>query len=460
MSVLNSNFGLARIRERLSDRGRRIFFAGIMGAGTSPLAELLARRGYTVLGCDKRASQGAHLWSLGIELVPEDRTESLHGVGLFVYSLAIDEDYPMLLAARAAGIPTVSRAELLGALMLDYTHRIGISGTHGKSTTTAMVGSVLRAAGRSPTVICGAELDWGSCLSFGGDEYLVYEACEYKDSFLKFSPTYAVVTNIELDHTDYFPNIEALWRSFALSLGGCSLAVLNADDVGALSVSAREGRAVTYGFSSGATYRCTGYECGGEGSRFTVEREGVRLGEFRISVIGMANLSDALAAVAVCHSLGVGAEDIRRGLCDFRGVYRRLTRLGAVSGRALYYDYAHHPTEIFNTVRTLRGIFGKCTAVFRPHTYSRTQALLGGFASALGEADFAVVTDIYGAREERSDITAEELARAVGRGCVYLPAREILGYVLDKTEGAIVLMGAGELDAVKNDFEKMLTKEP
>ncbi len=457
MSILNSNLGISRIRELLENKNIKIYMSGIMGAGMRPLAELLHSRGYDLIGSDAAAGEEKFLPGTDIPLLPENMTESLHGVGLFVYTLAIGEDSPLLVCAKARGIPTVSRAELLGAVMRDFSHRIGISGTHGKSTTTAMVGEVLKAAGLDPTALCGAELAGGSCLSLGGCEYLVYEACEYKDSFLKFSPTCAVVTNIELDHTDYFSDLGMLCDSFNKSVSGSDLTVFNADDPNSKELKNHSRRAVSFGFSKEADYRCERYELGSYGAHFTVRHGTEPPGDFSISVIGKGNLSDALCTVAVCHSLGLSADDIRRGLAAFSGVYRRLTLLGSVGGRDLYYDYAHHPTEILNTVATLKSLYGCCTVVFRPHTYSRTEALFDGFVSALGAADHAVVLDIYGAREHGSDRTAENLAQAVGHGCVHLCDRDTAGYVLSETDGVIVLMGAGDMGKVKNDFEKMLT---
>lgn len=457
MSILNSDLGISRIRELLRTGKEKIYMSGILGAGMRPLAELLHSRGYDVFGSDAAAGGEKFLPGTDIPLLPENMTESLHGVGLFVYTLAIPENSPLLLYARARGIPAVSRAELLGAVMQDFSHRIGISGTHGKSTTTAMVGEVLKSAGLDPTVVCGAELAGGSCLLQGGSEYLVYEACEYKDSFLKFSPTCAAVTNIELDHTDYFSSLRMLCDSFNKSVAGSDLTVFNADDPNSKELKNYCRRGVSFGFSKEADYRCERYELGSCGAHFTVRHGEEPLGNFSISVIGKGNLLDALCTVAVCHSLEVSTDDIREGLSAFSGVWRRLTLLGNVGGRDLYYDYAHHPTEILNTVATLKSLYGCCTVVFRPHTYSRTEALFDGFVSALGTADHAVVLDIYGAREQGSDRTAENLARSVGRGCVHLCDTDTVGYVLTETKGVIVLMGAGDMGKVKNDFEKMLT---
>lgn len=460
MSQFNSNYGILNVRELLGRGKITVLFLGVLGSGMLPLAELLAARGYRVLGADSRLSGGEIKLPRGMAEVTENDGKSLHGVGLLVYSLAISEDNPLLLAAKDMGIPAVSRAELLGAVLTDFKCSVAISGTHGKSTTVAMLGEVLEIAGWKPTVICGKDPLSESGLTPGGKDYVVLEACEYKDSFLKLSADVVAVTNIELDHTDYFPDIDRLTESFCRFVAGAGLVFLNADDPHTpILRQAATGRVVTFGRSEGADYRITEYTLGREGSSFRIEGKGFSPMELKLSVIGEANILDAALTVAISHTLGVEKADIKRGLSVFSGVYRRLTLLGYVEGRPLYYDYAHHPTEILNTVAALKGIYGKCAVLFAPHTYSRTESLFEGFVNALGRADYTVISDVYAARESVGRVGSEELAHAI-EGAVHLNGECAVSYLLRKTEGAIVLMGAGDVGKIKAAFEKMLTFKP
>ena len=438
-----------RTGEVLKKGDAKIHFVGILGAGMMPLALLLAERGYTVSGSDVASSR--HIDDERITFYRGHRAEQAAGCDLAVYSLAVPKDNPELTAAREAGIPTVSRPELLGALVSEHRVSIGVAGTHGKSTTTAMLGNVLSVL--SPTVICGAELkDGGSCIS-GSDAVAVYEACEYKDAFLTTRPTVALLLNLELDHTDYFRDIDALSSSFLRYASSAQLTVYNADDENLAQISRKiEGRAVSFGVTPGADYR---YEIDGLGSstHFTVYKHGKRFGAFTLGVMGCFNVQNAVGAIAVASELGVSNEEIERGIASFRGLRRRLEKIGELSGAAVFYDYAHHPSEIFAGISAVRASGSeRVTVVFCPHTYTRTKSLWDGFVSALSTADRVILTDVFAAREEAIEgINSRRLAEAIGERAEYAEtprrAAEILRAV---SSDSIVLMGAGDLYELMN----------
>lgn len=458
MSVFHSGIDVERILRVLGRRGVRIHFVGIFGEGMAPLAELMHERGYAVSGSDIRVpDEASALLSLGIPIVYDHSTELAVAADLLVYTLAVRDDDPELMAAGEHGIPCVSRAELLGAVMLTYKNRIGVMGTHGKSTTVAMLHRIFSDAGYSPSTLSGAALECGRALSIGGSEWFIFEACEYRDSFLHFCPTHALVTNIELDHTDYFSDIDSLRASFASAVGRAGERVLlSMDDGNCREIGKDRGRVSFFGTDPRSDYRMRTLEFDAVGSRFLVEREGRRLAEIELQVPGEANARDALAAFAMCHTVGLSPDVIADALRHFRGIGRRLEYLGSIGGRPVYYDYAHHPTEILNTASTLGRLYPKVCAIFRPHTYSRTEALYGDFCTALSCFDRTVILPVFAAREAKGDRRgSEELAQGI-RGGVYVPTNEAVRFAIAHTEGAIVLLGAGNVDIIKKELLSLM----
>ena len=458
MSIFHSGIDVERILHVLAKRGGRIHFVGILGEGMAPLAELMHERGYAVSGSDVRApDEASALLSLGISIVYDHSTELAVGADLLVYTLAIKDDDPELVAAGERGIPCVSRAELLGAVMLAYKNRIGVMGTHGKSTTVAMLHRIFSDAGYSPSTLSGAALECGRALSIGGTDWFIFEACEYRDSFLHFHPTHALVTNIELDHTDYFPDIDSLRASFASASGIASDRILlSMDDGNCREIGKGRGRVSFFGTDPRSDYRMSSLEFDAVGSRFFVEQEGRRLAEIELRVPGEANARDALAAFAMCHAVGISSDIIADALHRFRGIGRRLEYLGSIGDRPVYYDYAHHPTEILNTASTLGRLYSKVCAIFRPHTFSRTEALYDDFCAALSCFDRAVILPVFAAREVQGYRRgSEELAQGI-RGGVYVPMDEAVRFAIAHTEGAIVLLGAGNVDAIKKELLSLM----
>ena len=430
----------------------RIHFIGILGAGMRALAHLARDLGYTVSGSDS-AAPPTGIDFCGITVFPTGANmAALLSADLAVYSLAISEDDREVLLAADHGIPLVSRADLLGALMAPYKERIGIAGTHGKSTVTAMCATLLDAAGRDPTVAVGA--------AFGGrkDGYragkcdlFVFEACEYKYSFLSFAPSVAVLLNAEWDHPDCFPDHGAILDAFYryLSLPSVRVAVLPTDDPSAAALAARLSVPIlTFGTADTADFRATDIRSDGVGTTFFLTVRGREIGRVSLAAPGVHNVRNALAAYAAAYAVGISPDPM--ALSGFSGIERRIRYRGAYAGAAYYDDYAHHPTEIRAGIASLPRK-GRLIAVFQPHTYSRTAALFSELCTALREADLVVVTDIYAAREQNEQgISARALAAAIGPRAVYMPTPEIASLAARVRAGVgdtVLVMGAGDLSA-------------
>ena len=446
----------SEILSRICESGGRVYFIGVGGVSMRSLFCLCRHFGILASGSDRRGEPLINsLIKVGEDIVIGERESLPPDTRLIVYSHAIPESHPERVWGEKNGVPAVSRARFLGAFMKCYERRIGVSGEHGKSTVTAMLAKIFSDAKRSPTVLSGAAL-FGSRLPFqiGSLDYLIYEACEYKDSFLEFSPSLAVFLNIELDHTDYFENIDRLSESFLLAMQRAEKILVNADDPRLLSIALRSGRrVVTFGKAAFADYRYEGCSDKGGELSFKFLRGDREEGELRLPMLGEFNISNATAAIAAAIEEGIDFESAARALSVFGGIERRLENIGEYRGRKIYYDYAHHPTEIRESVRAIKGAGeGKVTVIFRPHTYSRTEGLWDGFVTSLSLADFVIMLDIDAVREEKSArVDALRLAEAVG-GRYCRGESEILS-LLEETAGDIILMGAGEVEGVK----KLLT---
>ena len=457
MSLFNSNLGSAKIRKLLNQRNSTVFFSGVLGAGMLPLAELLAKRGIRVLGNDRREYGGEYSF-----LCATSPLSSVPHADLVVYSLAISEDDADIIEAKKRGIPLVSRAELLGEVMYDHPLRIGVSGTHGKSTTVAMLDTILRASAMHGITISGAELPSGSSLAYDGDSFFLYEACEYKNSFLKTHPTVAVITNAELDHTDFFVSEEDVARSFSeFALCAEDCVVIGSDSpLSARILELIGNNAYTVGRGRNADFQYKRIAKCDTGCRFELSFLGVSLGVYSLRTFGEHNVANASVALAAAYLCGVDIEKYGGALESFCGIPRRLELLGEISGRSVWYDYAHHPTEIASALRSLRAREGEVSCIFRPHTYTRTASLWDNFVKALRLSDSSVILDIYPAREMPiPGIDSEHLAEAVGGGCVYQKNDNAVNYCLQNTSGAIVLMGAGEVEDIKNELIALINKK-
>ncbi|TVR63707.1 MAG: UDP-N-acetylmuramate--L-alanine ligase [Gemmatimonadales bacterium] len=390
------------------DEDAPVHFMGIGGAGMCALAEAVARAGGKVSGCDADPGRSARrLAALGIPVAQGHDPAHVEDASALVVSAAIPPQHPEILAARERGLPVLKRAEAL-ARWVNRGRVLGVAGTHGKTTTTALLTEILMAADRAPTGFVGAEVvGWGSNLHPGDDQVFVVEADEYDRSFLHLRPEVAVVTNMEEDHLDIYGSLEGVregFRSYLRQVVPGGAVVACADDPGAgalLQGLPRTVTGVSYGFSAGSLLRGSELEVRDGVLRFQVAEGGRDRGHLVLHLPGIHNARNALAAAAAARHLGVEWPAIREGLVRFRGVRRRFQRLSPGSAIEVIDDYAHHPTEVAATVAAALEAFPgrRLVAVFQPHLYTRTQTFHAEFGRVLAPAASVWVTDVYPARE-------------------------------------------------------------
>jgi UDP-N-acetylmuramate--alanine ligase len=454
-----------------------IHFVGIGGIGMSGIAEIMANLGYSVQGSDIADNANVQrLRSMGIKVDVGHDENNIEGAQVIVVSSAIKDDNPELAAARTRFIPVVRRAEMLGELMrLKWS--IAVGGTHGKTTTTSLVATLLDAAGLDPTVINGGIINaYGTNARLGQGDWMVVEADESDGSFTKLPATIAVVTNIDPEHMEFYNTEEALhqaFETFVENIPFYGFAVLCIDHPVVQSLIGRieDRRILTYGVSSQADVRLTGLSVEGGQSQFDVvitkrlSGEEMRLESMRIPMLGKHNVLNTLAAIAVADEMGISEANIRRGLAGFGGVRRRFTRTGEVAGITVIDDYGHHPVEISAVLEAARqGTAGQVIAVVQPHRYSRLAALFRDFCSCFNEADVVVVADVYPAGEEPiegadRDHLIEGLRAHGHRKVLALEGPEGLASLIAATahEGdMVVCLGAGSISAWANALPKEL----
>ncbi|MBQ8447667.1 MAG: UDP-N-acetylmuramate--L-alanine ligase [Clostridia bacterium] len=440
------------------ENAKKIFFVGIGGISMSSIAFVFKSKGYEVSGSDRAESDMTRkLSAAGIKVYRGHDAANVAGADALIYTGAVNEQNPEIAEAKRMGLPIIYRADALGYMMKKYGTRIGVSGSHGKSTCTAMLSHVLIASGADPTVMCGAETaEMGGAYRVGEKKDFVFEACEYKDSFLGFFPSVAVVLNIDLDHTDYFTGgleqIKGSFRKYAmLAIDDGGHAVANADDENTVSALAGLPR-VTFGVKNEADFRAENISYAGGFAAFDIVKRGEPFCHIRMSIPGEHNIYNALACAAACDIAGVAREDIGRYISDFTGLSRRFEKKGSVGGAEVYIDYAHHPRELRAAVAAARKLCGgKLICVFEPHTYSRTYSLFSEFAASFGEADSVIFTDIYAAREVNTyGVSSSQLALATRGGeyaSSYADAAEKIR--ARAGEGDLVLvLGAGTVTEV------------
>ena len=460
MSTPNTHFGAEKLSVILNkDRCKRIFFCGVGGVNMSSLAHMALENGYHVSGSDRAESPLTEkLRAEGARISYSHAAENVEDCDAFVYTVAISPSNPEYLRAGELGIPRISRADFLGYVMTTRPMRIGVCGTHGKSTSTAMCHSIFESAGADPTVMCGSALSGiGSPYRPGKGDHFIFEACEYMDSFLDFNPTAAVILNIEMDHVDYFHSIEQMRQSyadFAKITEKNGAVIYNADDENTvIALEGYKGRRISFGINSeSATLRAVDIRHGKRGYVFTILKEGEPYASIELSVPGRHNVLNALAAASAALYGGLTPADVERGLSAFGGTHRRMEFKGLLCGAPIYDDYAHHPTEIKASLEAARALCpkGKITAVFQSHTYSRTAALLDGFAEALSGADSVLIAPIYPAREtDTLGVDQYKLAAAVGEKARGFDSFEAIAKCLSASlsENDIALvMGAGDIN--------------
>jgi len=396
---------------------QHLHFAGIGGIGMSGIAEVLLNLGYTISGSDLKLSPTTdRLAKLGATIYEGHRAENVAGAKALVVSSAVEESNPEVQEARRLQIPVIPRGELLAELMR-LKYGIAVAGSHGKTTTTSMIATILSHAGIDPTVVVGGKVAamGGTNARIGKSDFLVVEADESDGSFLKLSPIFAIVTNIDREHLDHYADLDAIRAAFIefvnkVPFYGAAVLCLDDENVQSILPSVKR-RTITYGNNSQADYQPAVRESGDFHSCFTLRSRTGDLGDFYLNIPGEHNVLNATAAIAVALELRVELDVIRAGLRQFTGVGRRFEVRGVVSGITVVDDYGHHPTEIRATLAAAKSCcHGRMHVLFQPHRYTRTFHLLDDFARAFHQADRVLVLDIYAASEKPIEgVTSEAL---------------------------------------------------
>lgn len=454
-----------------------VHFVGVGGIGMSGIAEVMANLGYRVQGSDAKASANtARLEARGVTVKIGHRAENLADAAVVVVSTAIKAGNPEVDAARARGLPVVRRAEMLAELMrLKWT--VAVGGTHGKTTTTSMVATLLDAAGLDPTVINGGIINaYGSNARLGAGDWMVVEADESDGTFTRLRPTCVIVTNMDAEHLDHYGTVEKMkegFETFVSSIPFYGFAVLCLDhpEVQALVGRTQDRRVITYGFNPQADVRGLDLVMDRDGARFSVEFRprgavaGHRIDGLHLPMAGQHNVQNAIAAIAVARELGGSDEAIRAGLARFGGVKRRFTTAGVWREATIIDDYAHHPVEIAAVLKAARQVApGRVIAVVQPHRYTRLRDLFADFVTCLNDADVAVIADVYAAGEAAipgagADDLAAGLVAAGHRRVVKLDSLDGLAAVIGaeaRPGDYVVCMGAGDITAAANGLQAAL----
>jgi UDP-N-acetylmuramate--alanine ligase len=446
---------------------RTVHFMGIGGAGMSALALIACRRGVAVSGCDMDATGAADLAALGVPIAQGHDPSHLSGVRAVVVTAAVPAGHPELERARELGLPVVPRKVALAELIAG-ARAVGISGTHGKTTTTVMATEALTAAGLNPTGIAGGRVStWGGNARVAGDDLFVVEADEFDKAFLTLYPTVTVVNNVEPDHLECYGSMAALEDAFAEFAGRGRVAIVNADDAGARRVGERVGAAVRrFGCAADADIRISDVAQHADLTEARIAWRDGRSIALRLQVPGLHNLRNAVAALGVVDALGGALEPAAAALGDFRGVGRRFERLGEFAGVAVVDDYAHHPSELAATLSAARQAFPgrRLVAVFQPHLYSRTAAHGEAMGEALAAADLVIVTEIYPAREQPiAGVSGQQVAVAAeraGADARFEPTRADVGrtvYEVLKAGDVVLTLGAGDITRVAPELVRWLS---
>ena len=464
-----------------------IHFIGIGGIGMSGIAEILHNLGYKVQGSDQSDNANVkRLRDKGIAVSIGHKAENVEAAKVVVISSAVKRDNPEVVAARAAFLPIVRRAEMLGELMR-LKWAVAVGGTHGKTTTTSMVASLFEAAQLDPTVINGGIINaYGTNARLGAGEWMVVESDESDGSFTKLPATVAIVTNIDPEHMDHYHDFDAVRRAyetFVQNIPFYGFAVLCVDhpEVQELIARVQDRKIVTYGFSPQADIRAVNIEAKMDGSRFDVVVSDRKNDTTRtidgifLPVIGSHNVQNSLAAISVGVQLGFSDAVLRSGFAKFEGVKRRFTRTGVVNGVTIVDDYGHHPVEIAATLKAAqqaKGENGKIIAVMQPHRYSRLSSLFNDFCKSFNDADSVIVADVYAAGEQPiEDINRDALVeglRAHGhRNVQALPAQRDLAPMIAEIAEAgdyVICLGAGTISgwayALPSELEVLAAKGP
>ena len=392
-------------------KGKKFHFIGIGGVSMSALAQMLKHRGFYVQGSDENVNgEVKKLARKKIKVCLGHSKDNVLGVDVVVYSSAVNMDNPELVQARKLKLIVIKRAELLGLIADEYKTVISIAGSHGKTTTTAMISEIFINAGLKPTVHIGGKLkSINSNLKLGNKKYFVTENCEYKDNFLFIKPDVSVILNLDSDHLDYFKSLEGVKKSFYKFAQGVKNNGLNLvfDSDSNLDKIRDLDSSVQFGYCSSSDFSAMNIREYKKGYySFDVALKGCKIGRIRLNIIGKHNVINALASVFVGFICGIDFDTIKSSLESFSGVERRCDKVGTINGADVYHDYAHHPAQISKMIETAKGLKGengRIITIFEPHTFSRTKYLLEEFVKSFCDSDYVFLLPVYSAREVESD---------------------------------------------------------
>lgn len=439
----------------------KIHFVGIGGIGMSGIAEILLNQGFNVSGSDIGTNENTtYLEKLGVKVFLGHKAENINQAEVVVYSSAVNVgENPEILEAQKLGIPILRRAEMLAEISR-MKYSVAVAGTHGKTTTTSMIGLILIEAGLDPTVIVGGRLkDFGGTNArLGNGNWIIVEADEYDRSFLQLLPTIAVVNNIEPEHMDIYKDYDdllATFTNFSNKIPFYGFIAAGLDDNGVKDMLPFiNKKIVLYGLSRNADFRANNIESTPMGTEYDLLIDGKSLGRVQLNIPGIHNVKNSLAAITVASRIGVDIDVCIKALAKFNGVYRRFDIKGESRGVLIVDDYAHHPTEIHATLEAARNVWNRrIIAVFQPHTYTRTQKFYKEFARSFDDADVVIVTDVYPARElpiEGVDgkLIADSMSKYGHKNVYYLPKFEdILPFLRDfvRQNDMVITIGAGNI---------------
>lgn len=447
----------------------KLHFTGIGGISMSGLAEIMLSRGFTVTGSDSKQSEITnHLESLGATVFCGHASENVaDDTDVLIYTAAVREDNPELIAAKEKNIPMLTRAQFLGQIMKNYKISIGVSGTHGKTTTTSMIAQILLKADTDPTISVGGVMPAiKGNTRVGHSDYIITESCEYTNSFLSFPPKIGIILNIAADHLDFFKDLDDIRKSFkkyASLIPEDGVLIINSDIENYEEITGDlKCKVITYGSDpEKSMYYAENivYDEFARGS-FDLAVNGKVTSRVHLAVTGEHNISNALASIACAYALNLDTSDILSGLQEYSGTNRRFQYKGNLRGVTIIDDYAHHPDEIRATISTAKHYpHNRMWVVFQPHTYTRTKALLDDFAKELSKADVIVLADIYAAREKNTiGISSEDLMKKIknlGSEAYYFPSfNEIENFLLKNItkNDLLITMGAGDVVNIGEDL--------
>lgn len=442
------------VDENLLKTRKHIHFIGIGGSGMFPMVQILHSEGFYITGSDNNETETTKIErKMGIPVTLGQAAENIEGADLIVYTAAIMSDNPELIAAKASGVPCLERSDMLGLLTRRYSKAVCVAGTHGKTTTSAMIAQTLLEGGFDPSAFIGGKVKaLGGSGRAGKSDIFVVEACEFVDTFLKLSNDISVILNIDNDHLDYFGSIENSIKSFRkFASNSTGPVIVNGDDANTMkAVDGLDKEIITFGWSNKNDYYAADVRfLGGAKSGYTLMHHGKPICEIRLSIPGKHNILNSMACAAVCLYLGMNPDEMAEHIDKFPGAGRRFEILGEVNGVTIADDYAHHPTEIAATLKAAKEMdFHEVWAVFQPFTYSRTALLMDDFVTALSVADHVVMSEIMGSREKNTyNVYTKDLAEKIPGSVWFNTFKEMADYTMShaKPGDLVITLGCGDV---------------